>query len=117
MSNISTLFKISNIDISGGNISDRSALKSTQLNLSWFLIKLSDGKGKDWLNMNIIYPFTKTTSNLVLSTKVNNKLYDQLNLEKFKTDYPYSFGQQTKILFEDQTFIAKLNTYIHNNAS
>ena len=34
MSNIATLFKISNIDISGGIISNRSALKSTQLNLS-----------------------------------------------------------------------------------
>jgi len=29
MSNTATLFKISNIDISGGNISNRSALKST----------------------------------------------------------------------------------------
>jgi hypothetical protein len=34
MANITTLFKISNIDISGGNISNRGALKSTQFNLS-----------------------------------------------------------------------------------
>jgi len=71
MTNIATFFKLSNIDISGGNISNRSALKSTQFNLSWFLIKLYEGVSKDWLNMNFIYPFTNNTSNLVLSTKVN----------------------------------------------
>lgn len=76
MSNIATLFKIRNIDISGGNISNRSALKSTQFNLSWFLIKLYSGMSKDWLNMNIIYPFTNNSSNLVLSTKVNKNLYN-----------------------------------------
>jgi hypothetical protein len=71
MSNIATLFKISQFDISGGNISNRSALKSTQFNLSWFLIMLYGVRDKDWLNRNIIYPFTNNTSNLVLSTKVN----------------------------------------------
>jgi hypothetical protein len=34
MGNIATLFKLSNIDISGGNVSNRGALKSTQFNLS-----------------------------------------------------------------------------------
>ena len=34
MSNIATLFKISNIEISGGNSTNRAALKSTQFNLS-----------------------------------------------------------------------------------
>lgn len=34
MANIATLFKLSNIEISGGNISNRGALKTTQFNLS-----------------------------------------------------------------------------------
>ena len=44
---------------------------------------------KDWLNRNIIYPFTNNTSNLVVYTKVNKKLYNQIDLENFKRTLSY----------------------------
>jgi hypothetical protein len=121
MSNIATLFKISNIDISGGIISNRSALQSTQLNLSWFLIKLYEGVSKDWLNMNLIYPFIKSTSNLVLSTKVNKKIYDNIKIEEFKRTYTIKYepnlrGQLTIAYDKDAEFLSKINTYIQCNA-
>jgi len=117
-----TLFKISNIDISGGIISNRSSLKSTQLNLSWFLIKLSERASKSWLNTNLIYPFTNSTSNLVLSTKVNKKIYDNIKIEEFKRTYPLQYkpdlSEEEKSIASDKEveFIRKINNYIQRNA-
>lgn len=121
MSNIATLFKISNIDISGGVISNRSSLKSTQLNLSWFLIKLYEGMSKDWLNMNLIYPFLSSTSNLVLSTKVNKKIYNLVKIEDFKRNYPVKYkpnlrGDLSVAYDNDVEFLRKINNYIECNA-
>ena len=121
MSNIATLFKISNIDISGGIISNRSALQSTQLNLSWFLIKLYEQANKEWLNMNLIYPFIKSSSNLVLSTKVNKKVYDQIKHEEFKNTYPFNYtpdsrGDLTIMSDNDLEFQRKINNYMECNA-
>lgn len=121
MSNIATLFKISNIDISGGIISNRSALQSTQLNLSWFLIKLYEQANKEWLNMNLIYPFIKSSSNLVLSTKVNKKVYDQIKHEEFKNTYPFNYtpdsrGDLTIMSDNDFEFQRKINNYMECNA-
>jgi hypothetical protein len=121
MSNIATLFKISNIDISGGIISNRSALQSTLLNLSWFLIKLYEHMSKDWLNMNLIYPFIKSISNLVLSTKVNKKIYDEIKHEEFKRTYPIKYtpdlrGALTFASENDFEFLRKINDYLLRNA-
>jgi hypothetical protein len=121
MSNIATLLKISNIDISGGIISNRSALQSTQLNLSWFLIKLYEKANKEWLNMNLIYPFIKSSSNLVLSTKVNKKVYDQIKHEEFKNTYPFNYtpdsrGDLTIMSDNDFEFRRKINNYMECNA-
>jgi hypothetical protein len=119
MANISTLFKISNIDISGGNISNHSALKSTQFNLSWFLINLYNSKNKEWLNYNIIYPFTNTTSNSVLSFKVNDRLYDELDNQKSIEKYPHKFvgsALQSYSPKDDSFFFSSWGNYIRNNA-
>ena len=121
MSNIATLFKISNIDISGGIISNRSALQSTQLNLSWFLIKLFEPASKEWLNVNLIYPFIKSTSNLVLSTKVNKKIYDEIKHDEFKRTYPIKYtpdlrGDLTYASDNDIDFLRKINNYLTINA-
>jgi len=71
--------------------------------------------------MNFIYPFTNTTSKLVLSTKVNKKLYDQIDLEKFKRAYPIkykpdSLEQLTKTTYWDEEFLLNTNAYIQYNA-
>lgn len=118
MANITTLFKISNIDISGGNISNRGALKSTQFNLSWFLINLYNSKNKEWLNYNIIYPFTNTTSNSVLSFKVNDRLYDELDNQKSIEKFPYKFvGSASQSNSpKDESFFSSWGNYIRNNA-
>lgn len=118
MANIPTLFKISNIDISGGNISNRGALKSTQFNLSWFLINLYNSKNKEWLNYNIIYPFTNTTSNSVLSFKVNDRLYDELDNQKSIEKYPHKFVGSASQSYspKDESFFSSWGNYIRNNA-
>jgi hypothetical protein len=121
MSNIATIFKLSNIDIGGGNISNRSALKSTQFNLSWFLIKLYGSKSKDWLSKNIIFPFTNNTSKFVLSTKVNKNLYDRIDFDRFKSAYPINYkpnslGVLTVTSDEDYEFLSEINSYVENNA-
>lgn len=71
--------------------------------------------------MNFIYPFTNNTSNLVLSTKVNKKLYDQIVFEKFKKAYPIkykpnSMGQLTRTYEKDEEFLLSTNAYIQYNA-
>jgi hypothetical protein len=117
MANIATLFKLSNIDISGGNITNRSALKSTQFNLSWFLINLYNNCSKDWLNYNIIYPFTNNTSNSVLSTKVNKRLYGQLDNWKFREKYPLKITKSATETssIKDEVFLNNLYKYIEYN--
>lgn len=124
MPNIATLFKISNIDISGGTISNRSALKSTQFNLSWFLIKLYKNANKNWINTNIIYPFKNSTSNSILSTKVNKKIYDNIKIDEFKNTYPIKIepeltdlSDEELVMFDNDTeFMRKITTYIQRNA-
>lgn len=124
MANIATLFKISNIDISGGTISNRSALKSTQFNLSWFLIKLYKYANKNWINTNIIYPFKNSTSKSILSTKVNKKIYDNIKIDEFKNTYPIKiepeltdFSDEELVMFDNDTeFMRKITTYIQRNA-
>jgi len=124
MPNISTLFKISNIDISGGTISNRSALKATELNLSWFLIKLYGHSSKNELNKHFLYPFGNSKSISVLSTKVNRQIYDRIKLEEFKNKYPITpFTKKPELndefeveSYDDVEFIRKISNYILRNA-
>jgi hypothetical protein len=78
-------------------------------------------KRKDWLNMNFIYPFTNNSSNLVLSTKVNQILYDLIKLDNFKRAYlikykPNTLGELTITSHTDDKFLLSINSYIQYNA-
>jgi hypothetical protein len=123
MPNISTLFKISNIDISGGTISNRSALKATELNLSWFLIKLYAKSSKNELNKHFLYPFGNSKSISVLSTKVNRKIYDNIKFEEFKEKYTIPFTKKPELdefeieSYDDEEFKQKITNYILRNAN
>ena len=71
--------------------------------------------------MNFLYPFTDNTSNLVLSTKVNKKLYDLIDIEKFKRTYPIKYkpnllGELTITSNNDEKFLISINEYIQYNA-
>ena len=71
--------------------------------------------------MQLIYPFLKSTSNLVLSTKVNKKIYDNIKTAEFKRTYPIKYqpnlrGDLTISSDNDLEFLRKINNYIQYNA-
>ena len=71
--------------------------------------------------MNLIYPFRSGTSNLVLSIKVNKKIYDNIKITEFKESYPIKYipdstGGLSIESDDDVEFIRKINNYIQCNA-